>query len=78
MLVGSILLSGEGEIQEFDSKIRNRKASRKPSIEDPVGGESKNEDEKFKLMFFNMQRMLEELYNEKNKRDETSSSKDTK
>lgn len=47
-------------------------------MEDPVGGESKNEDEQFKLIFFNMQRMLEELCNEKNKRDETSSSKDPK
>lgn len=53
-------------------------ASRKPIMEDHVGGESKNEDEQFKLMFFNMKRMLEELYNEKKKRDETSSSKDPK
>ena len=45
-------------------------------MEDPIVGDPKSEDEQFKLMFFNMQRMLEELYNEKKKRDETSSSKD--
>lgn len=47
-------------------------------MEDPIGGDPKNEDEKFKLMFLNMQRVLEELYNEKKKRDETFSSKDPK
>ena len=78
MLNRSRLLSGEGELEEFDSEIGKRKTSRKPSMEDPIGGDPKNEDEQFKLMFFNMQRMLEELYNEKKKRDETSSSKDSK
>ena len=76
MLTRSRLLSVEGELEEFDSEIGKRKASRKPSMEDPVVGDPKGEDEQFKLMFFNMQRMLEELYNEKKKRDETSSSKD--
>ena len=45
-------------------------------MEDPIGGDPKSEGEKFKLMFFNIQRMLDELHNEKKKRDETSSSKD--
>ena len=76
MLTRSKLLSGEGEIEEFYSDIGKRKASQKPSMVYPIGGEPKNEDEQLKLMFFNMQRMLEELYNEKKKRDETSSSKD--
>ena len=76
MLTRSRLLSGEGELEEFDSEIGKRKASQKPSMEDHVLGDPRGEDEKFKLMFLNMQRMLEELYNEKKKRDETSSSKD--
>ena len=45
-------------------------------MEDPIVGDPKSGDEQFKLMFFNIQRMLEELCNEKKKRDETSSSKD--
>ena len=45
MLTRSRLLSGEGELEEFDSKIGKRKASQKPSMEDPFVGDPRSEDE---------------------------------
>ena len=69
MLTRFRLLGGEGELEEFDSKIGKGKASRKPSIEDLVVGDPKSEDEQFKMMFLNMQRMLEELYNWRRNRE---------
>ena len=48
-------------------------------MEDSIRGESKNEAQQFKQLFINMQRMMEVLYNDnQKKREEESFSKDSK
>ena len=85
MLTRLGLQSGKGKLEEFDPEIGKQKFIHHSTmigtktVETPEAIETKHMDEnQFQEKFLNMQHMLVELYEDKNKRDKASSSKVSK
>lgn len=85
MLTRLGLQHGKGELEEFDPEIGKRKVVHQSTmtgtenVETPEATEMKPMDEtQIQQMFMNVQEMLEELYEDKKKRDEALSSKASK